>query len=136
MQTMKCTVSTKRVVVRPYVNESALEKTLAMHLTAARIPFSREVQPFFPVRKFRFDFLVGEAIHAGKGILVECEGQIWQKGGHSSGTGITRDIIKANLCTIHGLRLLRFTREMIEDGSALKTIEQALKGADGSNNDE
>jgi hypothetical protein len=63
----------------------------------------------------------------GRRILVEVEGGIWQKGGHSSGTGITRDIEKANLCTIHRLWLLRFTKEMIESGAAVRTIEEALK---------
>ena len=106
---------------------SNLEEVLEMHLKAMKIPYTREFMPFFPVRRYRFDFLVGPWPKAGRCFLVECEGQIWQKGGHSSGSGITRDIEKANMCAVHGLWLLRFTKEMIESGAALKTIEEALK---------
>jgi hypothetical protein len=103
---------------------SELEELLALQLTAAKIPFEREVSPFAPERKFRFDFGIDGRL------LVECEGQIWHKGGHSSGTGITRDIEKANLCTLRRVPLLRFTREMIESGEALEMIERALGNSD------
>lgn len=41
-------------------------------------------------------------------ILVEIDGNIWVKGGHSSGAGILRDIAKTNLAAVNGWTLLRF----------------------------
>jgi len=114
------------------LGRSPLEQRLAMHLDAAGIPYVREVEPFFPAKRWRFDFLVGEAKPDKRRVLVECEGQIWKIGAHSSGKGITRDIRKANMCAVHGLILLRFTDEMIKSGEALTIIEQALGGTDAN----
>ena len=101
---------------------SVLEETLALHLRCAGISsrFTREFRAI-PERKWRWDF--GD--QASK-LLIECEGAIWVKGAHSSGVGITRDIEKANAATLAGYRTLRFTKQMIEDGTALVLILEAL----------
>jgi very-short-patch-repair endonuclease len=116
------------------LGRSQPEETLALQLNGARIRFLREVRPFSE-RKFRFDFLVerhGMFAMKSTAWLIEVEGGIWQKGGHSSGTGITRDIEKGNLAALAGWRVLRFTHDMIKDGRALKTIEQALGETDAN----
>lgn len=104
---------------------SALEEALALHLKAAKIQYAREVCAING-RKWRWDFWIADGRTGYGPILVECEGGIWAKGGHSTGAGITRDIEKQNAAVLAGYRPLRFTRAMIESGAALKTIEQAL----------
>jgi very-short-patch-repair endonuclease len=101
---------------------SVLEETLWLHLRAAGISkrFEREFHAI-PERKLRWGFAEPSAK-----LLIECEGQIWIKGAHSSGVGITRDIEKGNAATLAGYRTLRFSREMIEDGRALADILEAL----------
>lgn len=101
---------------------SPLEETLALHLRSAGIEFEREHQ-FHPVRKWRFDFAILD-----QKLAIECEGGIYAQGrtGHSSITGIERDIEKGNAATLLGWRVLRFTEKAINSGEALRTIEQAI----------
>lgn len=100
---------------------SEWEEMLAMHLKAAQIPFLREFVAI-PERKYRFDFAVGKPAR----LLVEVEGGLWIQSKHTTAKGIARDIEKGNLAVLWGFRLLRFTKEMIQSGMALRTIEQAL----------
>ena len=93
---------------------SELEEEFAQQLRLAKIPFLREVMPI-PGRKFRWDFQI-------KDLLVEVQGGIWGKGGHSTGKGITRDMNKLNLATLHGFRSMQFSSNHIKDGSALTTV--------------
>lgn len=101
---------------------SELEALLEFQLRAAKLDklFVREYAAI-EGRKWRWDFCCPRAR-----LLIECNGQIWHKGGHSSGRGLTRDAEKLNAATLAGFRSLVFTREMIESGEALRTIEQAL----------
>lgn len=105
-------------VASPSVKFSKLEVELARQLTLAQIPFIQELSPI-PGRKFRFDF-------ACKNLLIEVQGGIWTKGGHSSGAGISRDCEKGNLAVIHGWRVLHVTSEQIKNGLALRWIQQCL----------
>lgn len=101
---------------------SVLEETLWLHLRAAGIQsrFKREFRAI-AARKWRWDFAEPNQM-----LLIECEGKIWHRGGHTTGTGITRDIEKGNAATLVGYRTLRFTREMIESGLALTQILEML----------
>jgi very-short-patch-repair endonuclease len=74
-----------------------------------------------PGRRFRWDFA-----WPSKKILVEVQGAIWVKGGHSTGTGITRDAEKLNLATLAGWKILIVTAEHIKSGQALLWIQEAL----------
>ena len=74
-----------------------------------------------PGRRFRWDFA-----WPSKKLLVEVQGAIWVKGGHSTGTGITRDAEKLNLATLAGWRTLIVTAEHIKDGKALAWIQEGL----------
>ena len=96
-----------------------LESQLDFQLTAAGIEHEREFRAV-PGRRFRWDFRVED-------VLIEVQGGIWQKGGHSTGTGITRDCEKANLATINGWRVLLFTGDMVKDGTALDIIRKAME---------
>lgn len=74
-----------------------------------------------PGRRFRWDFA-----WPSKKVLVEVQGAIWVKGGHSTGTGITRDAEKLNLATLAGWKTLIVTAEHIKRGQALLWIQEAL----------
>ena len=99
---------------------SDLEDTLAFQLRAVGIPFKSQV---FAIqgRKYQWDFQIGD-------YLIEVQGGIWHKGGHSTGTGITRDCEKLNLATLAGYKVLAFTGDMVHDGRALAICEKIAKG--------
>jgi very-short-patch-repair endonuclease len=105
---------------------SILEVTLEWQLKAAKL-WPGAVAEFCNERtfgrKFRFDFAFPAHV-----LLVECEGATWVPNrGHTSGAGIQRDIDKLNAATLAGWRVLRFTKAMIDDGTALRQIEEFLK---------
>lgn len=99
---------------------SAVEDAFAFQLTVAGIPFVREYKKAIPHRRYRFDFFIEP------NLLIEIQGGIWHKGGHSTGTGITRDCEKLNLAQLHGYRNLAFTSEMVEDGTAIQMALEAM----------
>lgn len=104
---------------------SHLEDTLALQLDAAGIHYEREFK-FSPERRWRADFLLGDICLLGDAFLIEVEGDIWRKSGHTTGAGIQRDIDKANHAQLLGYRHFRVTADMIETGLALELIEKAL----------
>lgn len=106
-------------MVRTRKSQSAPEEMLAFQLKASHIKFVREFCPFLS-RRFRFDFKLSDTL------LVEVQGGIWNKGGHSSGIGITRDCEKYSLAAAHGYRVILVTPAQIKAGLALTWIEQAL----------
>lgn len=92
---------------------------LELHLKAHKIPFDRECC-LIEGRKWRWDFLCAGTL------AVEVQGQIWAKGGHTTGAGLTRDYQKANAVTVAGYRPLFFSTQMVESGEAIATIRAAL----------
>ncbi len=78
-----------------------------------------------PDRNLLWDFRIGTPLGTPT-LLIEVHGQIWRKGGHSTGAGITRDCEKLNLAIVNGFRQLSFTPEMIADGRALLWTLEAL----------
>lgn len=92
-----------------------------MQLYENKISAVREYR-FDPGRRWRFDFAIPE--HK---IGIECEGGIWlRRGRHTSPVGYSNDIEKYNAATLAGWRVLRFTRQMIESGEAVRTIIEAI----------
>jgi very-short-patch-repair endonuclease len=74
-----------------------------------------------PGRRYRWDIA-----WPAQRLLVEIQGGIWSKGGHSTGVGITRDVEKANMAVWAGWRILAVTGNHIKSGQALLWIQQAL----------
>jgi len=99
---------------------SALENTFALQLKLAGIPFERRVKGIVPGRRFEWDFRV-------KGLLIEVQGGIFQKMGHSTGVGIMRDIEKANLALLQGWPTMAIAKAHIESGVALTWVQEFLK---------
>jgi hypothetical protein len=63
-------------------------------------------------------------------VAVEVVGGVWIKSGHTTGSGINRDCLKMSMAAAVGWRVLPVTREMIEDGTAIELIAQALGVSD------
>lgn len=106
-----------------------------MFMRLVKIELNVEVWPefYFTLEKqYRFDYSIPVAAD-GKvlKIAIEVEGGIWAKGnsGHSSGTGITRDMQKSTLANINGWTLIRCTPTDIKEqpGKIIDLIKRATK---------
>lgn len=80
-----------------------------------------EVEGLVPGRKFRVDYFFREAR-----LVVERNGGIWTKGGHSSGTGLLRDYERNNLLQLAGFRVLIYTPAQLAKGDCLETLKVLL----------
>ncbi len=78
-------------------------------------------QRIIPNRRFRFDY-----VNFNAKVAIEINGQIWHKGGHSSGNGLIRDYQKNNLAIAHGFVVFQLSSEMIEN-DWLKIIAQTIQ---------
>ena len=101
---------------------SQLEDTLAFQLKVYKLNnFVREYK-FLPDRRFRFDFADPKLK-----VAIEVEGGIYHIGGHSSITGLIRDMEKNNLAVLNGWKVLRFNNHMVEDGIAIDFIRRVIE---------
>ena len=100
---------------------SDLEELLFHHILCAGLPTPEREYRFAPPRRYRADFAYPE-----KMLLIEVEGGVWVRGAHTRGGHYNSDCEKYNLAAKLGYRVLRFTSNMIKDGSALMTIEEVL----------
>ncbi|HXJ76227.1 MAG TPA: hypothetical protein VNM37_25440 [Candidatus Dormibacteraeota bacterium] len=102
---------------------SQLEDVLLLHLQAAGLPEPVREYVFARPRRWRFDFC-WPAVN----LAVEVEGGQWSRvpGRHQRGAGLAQDATKYNTAVLRGWRVLRFTRDMIDSGEALATIEAAF----------
>ena len=102
--------------------KSSLEARLAWKITVAGLPPPEVEFIFHRPRKWRFDFCWPENM-----LAVEVEGAIWVQGRHTRGSGFTGDCQKYNQATLDGYRVLKFTSDMIDDGTAIATIKAAMR---------
>ena len=105
--------------------ESPYETLLMTQLHWAGLPEPTRELRFIKGRRFRADFAWPDSM-----LIVECEGGTWIGGRHSRGKGFESDCEKQNLATLDGWRYLRVTPSQIDDGRALRWIEQALSRAE------
>jgi hypothetical protein len=94
-----------------------LADVLSFQLRVAKIEHKREAM-LIPGRKFLTDILVDQ-------LAIECDGATWIGGRHARGYGIESDCEKQNMLVVLGYRPMRFTKDMVKDGRALKWIEEA-----------
>jgi len=100
---------------------SHLEESLALQIKAAGLPVPVREYAAIPDRRFRFDFAWPD-----RALLLECQGGVFIRGGHSTGVGITKDAEKASLAAVHGYRLILVTAAHVKGGMAVKWITEAL----------
>jgi hypothetical protein len=89
---------------------------------------------FHSTRKWRIDLYFPECIkttednwdYSCASLAVEIEGGAWINGRHTRGKGYLDDMEKYNEMTLAGIRLLRVTPAMVQDGTALGLIERAF----------
>lgn len=100
---------------------SPLEKALDASLRASGVVgYEREFR-FHPTRKWRVDFMFTD-----QRLAVEVEGAIYRGGGHTTATGLKRDIDKSNALMLMGYRLLRVHGDQVRSGEATALIQQAI----------
>ena len=108
-------------------NKSELEEMLLEQIRRRGLP--EPMQEYKAVlettgRKWAWDMAWVE-----QRLLVEVQGGTFmRKSHHSTGTGIHRDLLKANTAVELGWRLLSFDSPMVKSGEAVGTIERMLKG--------
>ena len=68
----------------------------------------QEYKNIIPNRRFIFDFCFPQSK-----VAIEISGQIWRKGGHTSGKGVQRDYEKINLALLEGWIVFQLSEEMI-----------------------
>lgn len=111
------------------MTQSDLEATFALQLRHLGVPEPEREYAFALEamgRRWRFDFA-----WVGAKLAVELQGGVWSRGRHSRGAGYIADCEKANAATMLGWRLLRFTRESVEDWSGAEMVAEMLgRGGD------
>ncbi len=105
---------------------SSGEQFLLVQFRSAGVPLPLTQYRFCPTRKWAFDFAWPEQM-----LAVEVEGGIWVRGRHNRGSGFLADCEKYNEAAILGWRVLRFPTELVDQGTALTTVERvfASRGA-------
>jgi very-short-patch-repair endonuclease len=98
------------------------ESALAQQVQFAGLPAPVAQHKFHPVRRWRFDLAWPANM-----LAIEIDGGIWSNGRHTRGAGYRRDCIKLNEAALLGWRVLRFTPDMVTDGTALDYITHALR---------
>jgi very-short-patch-repair endonuclease len=101
---------------------SELEAVLANRIAKAGLPAPAVQYRFCPTRRWRADFAYPDAM-----LLIEADGGTWSGGRHVRGKGFEADCEKTSTAAALGYRVIRVTREMIEDGRAVRLIAQALE---------
>lgn len=103
--------------------KSTIEETLALHIRANKLPEPVREHRFHPDRKWRFDFAFLD-----QKVAAECEGAIYVNGRHTRGSGFEKDCEKYNAAMTLGWRVFKFTRRMVEQGTAIAQLREALHG--------
>ena len=99
------------------------KQEIALWLEAAAPGAFVEEYRFHPTRRWKFDWAAPSL-----GLAVEYEGGVYRGGGgHSSVTGILRDIEKYNEAALLGWRVIRVTASSVRDGTAYTWLERALE---------
>ena len=87
-------------------------------------------------RKYRADYcwprdeLIlqnGEWSRPRWGVIVEKQGGVWQKGGHSSPLGIQRDWAKSNLAQLLGYTYLQYSPKQLLEASTIRVLKELLR---------
>lgn len=100
-----------------------LETLYLLQVHDAGLPNPVREYRIIPERKYRWDFCWPAHL-----LAVEIQGGTWsrKRTAHSSGPGIKRDCEKHNLAVVAGWKVLMFTSDMVQDGTAVEITRKAL----------
>ncbi len=98
-----------------------LEALLLWQIRDAGLPEPHTQYQFHGTRKWKADVAFPQFR-----VICEVNGGTHQHMAHSTGTGIHRDYEKQNAAQLMGYRYFEFDRQMIEDGTAINTICEAI----------
>lgn len=98
------------------------ERDFLAHLTALRVPAPTPEFLFHPSRKWRLDYAWPDAK-----LGLEVEGGVWTGGKHGRGSGIVKDMEKANGLALCGWRLLRVTPSALPTHATAQLVRAALE---------
>jgi very-short-patch-repair endonuclease len=98
------------------------EQVLAYQCLSDGFPLFEQEYRFHGERKYRLDLAF-----PSRKIGIEINGGIWHGNAHSSPLMILRDMEKANLLTLLGWRVLRYTPAQVKNGEAIEGLRQLLK---------
>jgi very-short-patch-repair endonuclease len=100
---------------------SALQEEMALKLAAAGLgPFRREWH-FSTEYRWRFDFAWPR-----QGVALEVDGGAF-RGRHAGGKYLRASHERQNIAVLGGWRLLRVTKDMVRDGSAVEIVRRVLE---------
>lgn len=102
-------------------NMSALEDKLALQIKLCHLPEPAREYRFSSTRRWRADFAWPD-----QKVIVEVEGGIYSHGRHVRAAGFVKDCDKYNAAIALGYKVYRFTCAHINNGSAIKFLEQHL----------
>lgn len=104
---------------------NAIETLFAQSLALEGCPAPEYDVPIIPGRRFRWDFVYPDRL-----ICIEIQGGTWVANtGHTSGSGLQRDMIKNNLAVLYGWTPYQFTTRQVNGGVAAKFIKEVLNGS-------
>lgn len=117
------------------------EKQMDVFIRLVKQELGLEVWPEFhfltaPDPDYRFDYAIPINPNSVQlKIAIEQEGGVWAKGnsGHSSGTGIMRDMKKSSLAAVNGWVLIRRTPDNLVTNETLELIKKAVSQITGKN---
>lgn len=100
---------------------------------AERYPEPQSEVLFHPPRKWRLDYYWparGEGGWPETAVAVELEGGTYSRGRHVRGKGFRNDCEKYNAALMDGIRVLRFTADMLDEDpvGCIQLIKEALDG--------
>lgn len=101
---------------------SPLVEMLKVFIRDAGLPAPAQELKFHNQRKWAFDLCYPDRL-----LAIECEGGIHSGGRHVRGKGYEADCVKYNEAQLLGWRVLRFTMELINNGTAIDQVRRAYE---------
>lgn len=108
--------------------KSDLEEQFARQISLLKLPEPMREFRFHPKRQWRFDFAWLEkrvAVEVEGGSMLMYHARISR---HTHPTGYRGDCEKYNAAQKLGWSVYRFTSDMVDDGHAIKFMEEVLNG--------
>jgi very-short-patch-repair endonuclease len=104
------------------LNKTDLADLLAMQISGLRLPRGvREYEGAIPGRRFRLD-LAWPTLK----MCCEVDGGDRMQGRHNRAQGMAADCEKANLLTLAGWKVFRFTGSQVKSGAAIAFLERVF----------